>query len=259
MGDVILVDRDGAIVTVTLNRPEKLNALNHATWTRLRDVFTELDRDDGIRCIVVRGAGDRAFAAGADISEFALERKDVKGAKAYGKAELGGVMAVYHCRHPTVALIRGACVGGGLEIACACDIRVAGRSSRFGIPINRLGLTMAYRELEFFLDVVGPAVAREILLEGAVFNADRAYHTHLIHRIVEDAEVEAEAYAAARRIAQGAPLVNRWHKTFIRRLGRHTRLTRAELDEGYAAFGTRDYQIGVRAFLDKRTPEFKGI
>lgn len=259
MADVILVAREGGIVTVTLNRPEKLNALNAAMWKRLRQVFGELDRDDSIRCIVVRGAGERAFAAGADISEFADKREDVARAKAYGKAELGGVMAVAECRHPTVALIRGACVGGGLEIACACDIRVAGRSSRFGIPINRLGLTMAYRELEFFLDVVGPAVARELLLEGAVFDADRAYHMHLVHRVVEDAQVETEAYATARRIAEGAPLVNRWHKKFIRRLGRRTRLTRAELDDGYAAFGTQDYQIGFRAFLEKRKPEFKGI
>jgi enoyl-CoA hydratase/carnithine racemase len=258
MSDLILQHRDGPIVTVTLNRPEKLNALNTASWRRLREVMEELDRDDSIRCIVLRGAGDRAFAAGADISEFAEARADVAQSKIYGEAEHGGVFAVLECRHPTVALIRGVCVGGGLELALACDLRICGRSSRFGIPINRLGLTMAYPELAFFLRTVGRAVALELLLEGSVIDAARAYHLGLVTRVVEDDSVESEAYATARRIAAGAPLVNRWHKKFIRRLERPEPLTQEELDESYAAFGTEDYRIGYRAFLEKRTPEFKG-
>lgn len=258
MSDVILVDRDTSLVTLTLNRPEKLNALNAAMWRRLRDVMHELDADASVRCIVLRGAGDRAFAAGADISEFAEVRKDVAHSKQYGELEHAGVFAVADCRHPTVALIRGACVGGGLELACACDLRICGQSSRFGVPISRLGLTMAYPELEFLLRVAGRAAALEILLEAAVFPADRAYHLGLVTRVVEDSGVEAEAYATAQRIAAGAPLVNRWHKKFIRRLDRPEPLTPAELDEAYAAFGTEDYQLGYRAFLEKRTPQFRG-
>ena len=258
MSDIVLVQRDGVIATVVLNRPKKLNALNHATWLRLREVMHRLDADDTLRCVVLRGAGGKAFAAGADISEFAEHRKNVAEAKRYGEAEHNGVMAVAECRHPTVALIQGACVGGGLEIASACDIRISGRSSRFGVPINRLGLTMAYPELQRFVATFGRAAALELLLEGSVVDADRAFALGLVNRVVADDQVEAEAYAAARRIAGGAPLVNRWHKQFMRRLLDPRPLTNADLDEAFAAFGTADYQTGYRAFLEKRTPEFEG-
>jgi enoyl-CoA hydratase/carnithine racemase len=258
MTETVLVRREGAIATVVLNRPEKLNALNHATWLRLRDAMRQLDADDTLRCVVLRGAGGKAFAAGADIAEFAEHRKNVTEAKRYGEAEHHGVMSVAECRHPTVALIQGACVGGGLEIASACDIRIAGRSSRFGVPINRLGLTMAYPELQFFVATFGRVAAAEILLEGSVVDAERASALGLVNRVVADGQVEAEAYAAARRIAGGAPLVNRWHKKFMRRLLDPTPLTPAELGEAFAAFGTQDYQTGFRAFLEKRTPEFEG-
>jgi enoyl-CoA hydratase/carnithine racemase len=258
MTDTVLVRREGDIATVTLNRPEKLNALNHATWLTLRDTMREMDADETLRCVVLRGAGGKAFAAGADISEFAEHRKDIAAAKRYGEAEHNGVMSVAECRHPTVALIEGACVGGGLEIASACDIRVAGRSSRFGVPINRLGLTMAYPELQWFVATFGRVAALELLLEGGVVDAERAFALGLVNRVVADDQVEAEAYAAARRIAAGAPLVNRWHKKFMRRLLDPMPLTQAELDEAFAAFGTKDYQTGFRAFLEKRTPDFEG-
>lgn len=258
MTDTVLVARSDAVVTVTLNRPDRLNALDQATWARLADVFGELSADEQIRCVVVRGAGERAFAAGADIAEFGRERENVAQARRYGAAEHRGVMAVADCRHPTVALIRGACVGGGLEIAVACDIRIAGASSRFGVPINRLGLTMQYPELEFFIRAVGRAAALEILLEGAVVDAARALALGLVHRVVPDDRVEAEANAAAQRIAGGAPLVNRWHKKFVRRLDRGGPLLPEELDEAFDAYATEDYRIGYQAFLNKQTPRFKG-
>lgn len=257
MAETILVDRDGPIATVILNRPEKLNALNLDSWNRLAQTMTQLDADEQLRCIVVRGAGD-AFAAGADIGAFERERNNVQQATAYGEAEDAGVMAVANCRHPTVAMIRGACVGGGLEIASACDMRICGESSRFGVPINRLGLTMSYGELRFFIGVVGATNAREILLEASVFGATRAKEMNLVNRVVPDDQLESEAYATARRISEGAPLVNRWHKKFIRRLSDPAPLTDEELEEGYAAFQTEDFRIGYRAFLEKEKPQFKG-
>lgn len=257
MTDRVLLERDGPIATVILNRPERMNALDLAAWRALAKTMRRLDGDTALRCVVVRGAGDRAFAAGADISTFERERT-AENARAYGVAEMAGILAVANSVHPTVALIKGACVGGGLEIACACDIRVCGRSSRFGVPINRLGLTMAYDELQFFIEAIGRNAALEMLLEGAVYDADRALRFGVVSRVVEDSEVEREAYAVAGRIAAGAPLVNRWHKKFARRLADPAPLTDEELAEGYAAFATEDYQAGFRAFLAKRKPDFRG-
>jgi enoyl-CoA hydratase len=258
MTDPVLVTRDGAIATVALNNPDRLNALNRAMWEGLGAVMRELSADEALRCVVVRGAGDKAFAAGADIAEFARERADSRQAKPYGNLIHETMQAVARCRHPTVAMIRGACVGGGLEIAAMCDLRVAGESSRFGIPVNKLGLTMAYGELMGLLALVGRAVALEILLEGRVFDAAEAYRKGLVNRVVPDATVEEEAYATARRIAEGAPLVNRWHKQFIERLAVRAQLAGKEWDEGFACFDTADYREGVDAFLNKRKPRFEG-
>jgi len=254
----ILVTRDGAIATVVLNRPERLNALDRAMWAELGAAIQRLSADDTLRCVVVRGAGAKAFAAGADIAEFAGERANAKQAKEYGTIIHETMQAVARCRHPTVALIQGACVGGGLEIAAMCDLRVCGESSRFGIPVNRLGLTMAYGELMGLLALVGRAAALEILLEGRVFDAGEAYRKGLVNRVVPDDKVEDEAYATARRIAEGAPLVNRWHKQFIERLSVRAEIAPAEWDEGFACFDTEDYREGVDAFLKKRKPGFKG-
>ena len=258
MPDPILVSRDGAIATVTLNNPARLNALSKPMWARLGEAMRELSADESLRCVVLRGAGEKAFAAGADIAEFAAERADSKQAKAYGYLIHETMQSVGRSRHPTVALIQGACVGGGLEIAAMCDLRVCGQSSRFGIPVSKLGLTMGYGELLGLLSLVGRAVALEILLEGRVFDAQEAFRKGLVNKVVPDNKVEDEAYALAKRIAEGAPLVARWHKQFIERLTVSAELSPAEWDEGFACFDTRDYQEGVQAFLDKRTPEFKG-
>jgi len=258
MAEPILVSRAGVIATVALNNPERLNALNRAMWARLGVVMRELSDDDALRCIVVRGAGEKAFAAGADIAEFATERADSRQAKAYGELIHGTMQAIARCRHPTVAMIRGACVGGGLEIAAMCDLRVCGQSSRFGIPVNKLGLTMAYGELMGLLALAGPAMALEILLEGRVFDAEEAYRKGLVNRVVTDDRLEEEVYATALRIADGAPLVNRWHKQFVERLSVNAQLSPQEWEEGFACFDTEDYREGVAAFLAKRKPEFKG-
>jgi enoyl-CoA hydratase/carnithine racemase len=258
MSDTILVQRDAAIATVVLNNPEKLNALSFAMWKRLGEVMREIGADDGVRCIVLRGAGDKAFAAGADISEFATERANAKRAKHYGDLIHGTMQAIAQCRHPTVALIKGACVGGGLEIAAMCDIRICGESSRFGVPINRLGLTMAYGELQGLLALAGRAVTLEILLEGRVFDAQEAFRKKLINRVVADDDVEEEAYACARRIAAGAPLVARWHKQFVERLTVMANVSAEEWNEGFACFDTEDYKIGISAFLKKEQPKFTG-
>ena len=258
MKDAILVERDGAIATVTLNRPERLNALDKAMWSRLGSAMQALDSDASLRCIVLRGAGDRAFAAGADISEFHSERANSKQAQAYSEGGIGWLRAVAECRHPTLALIQGACVGGGLLIASQCDLRICNESARFGVPVKNLGLTESYEELAGMLRLLGPAASLEILLEGRIWGAREAYEKGLVSRVVPDADVVAEAYAAARRIAEGAPLVARWHKKFIRRLLDPRPLSADERAEGYACFDTEDFREGVAAFLAKRKPQFTG-
>jgi enoyl-CoA hydratase len=256
--DTILVERNGDIATVVLNRPHKLNALTRPMWRALGDALENLSADDTVRCIVLRGAGDRAFAPGNDISEFETERSNVEQARDYGKTMHRTLEALRNCRHPTVALIRGICVGGGMEIAGLCDIRICGESSRFGVPINRLGLVMAYPEIRALIELVGRPVALEILLEGRVFDASEAKDKGIVTRVVPDDQVEIEAYASAERIAAGAPLVARWHKRFARRLMDPAPLSEAEWDEGYACYGTEDFRIGYRAFLNKEKPAFRG-
>ena len=238
--DQVVVTRDENIATVALNNPQRLNALNKPTWARLGEVLRELSADDALRCVVLRGAGDKAFAAGADIAEFATERADAKQAKVYGGLIHQTMQSVAQCKHPTVALIKGACVGGGLEIAACCDMRICGESSKFGVPINKLGLTMGYGELAGLLALVGRAVALEILLEGRVFGAAEALQKRLVNRVVADDQVETEAYAMARRIAAGAPLVARWHKQFTERLSVRADVASAEWDQGFACF-----EIGI--------------
>jgi enoyl-CoA hydratase len=258
MSDPILVEREGAIATVVLNRPEKLNALTRPMWQRLGEVFDELSADDTLRCIVLRGAGTKSFAPGNDIAEFQNERSNVEQARIYGRIMHRTIDAIANCRHPVVAMIHGICVGGGMEIAGLADIRICGESSRFGVPIKNLGLVMAYGEMRALIDLAGRAAALEILLEGRVFDAAEAKEKGLVTRVVPDSEVEKEALAAAERIAEGAPLVARWHKKFARRLADPRPLSDEEYDEGFACFGTKDFAIGYQAFLAKKKPDFTG-
>jgi enoyl-CoA hydratase/carnithine racemase len=227
-------------------------------WKRLGQVMRELDRDKDLRCVVLRGAGNEAFAAGADISEFAKTRNNSKVARKYGEQLETTMAAIAACRHPTVAMIHGACVGGGMEIVSQCDLRICGTSSRFGIPINKLGLVVGYGEMQGLIGLVGRAAAMEILLEGRILNSAEAKDMGLVNRVVADDKVEEEALAAARRIASGAPLVARWHKKFARRLASPRAIGKAERNEAYACYDTGDFREGVNAFLAKRKPEFKG-
>jgi len=227
-------------------------------WRRLGEVFLEVCADESLRCVILRGAGTKAFAPGNDISEFATERSNVEQARAYGEDMRRTIEAIGGCRHPVVAQIHGICVGGGLEIAGLADIRICGESSRFGVPINKLGLVMAYAEIASLISLAGEANAMQILLEGRVFDARQAKQMGLVTRVVPDGEVEREARETAQRIAEGAPLVARWHKKFARRLRDPKPLTPAEYDEGFACFGTEDFQAGYKAFLAKTKPEFKG-
>jgi enoyl-CoA hydratase len=256
--EAILVSRDGVVATVTLNRPAKLNALTKAMWGALGAALTALGGERDLRCIVLRGAGERAFSPGNDIGEFARERSNTMQARAYGAVMHATAHALAHCPIPLVAQIHGICVGGGLEIAALCDLRICGESSRFGAPIKNLGLVMAYAEMAPLVRLVGSDVALEILLEGRIFDAAEAKAKGLVTRVVPDDQVAAEAAATAARIAEGAPLVARWHKKFARRLADPTPISAAEADECFECFDTEDFRAGYAAFLAKRRPQFNG-
>lgn len=254
----VTVERADGIATVTLDRPAKMNVLDRDGWDRLGRVFEELSDDRSLRCVVVRGAGRRAFSAGSDIGSFDAQRDTPEQVKRYGAAVRRGLEGVWACPHPVVAAVEGACAGGGLAVAAACDVRVCGESSRFGVPVNRLGLTMSYDEMAPALAAMGPGPLLEVLLTGDFVDARRAREIGLASRIVPDGTAVAEATRIARRIAAGAPLVNRWHKKFVRRAALGRPLSEEEREEAYEAFRTPDYREGRAAFLAKRAPRFTG-
>ena len=247
----------GEIATLSLNNPAKLNAINLSMWQQLAENMAKIGVDRNIRCVVLRGAGEQAFAAGGDLEEFVSGRVTLDQALHYHGQVALALQAIDHCPHPTVAMIHGACIGGGLEIAGVCDFRICGASARFGAPINRLGFSMYPGEMEGLLRLAGPAVMKEILLEGRIFTAAEAYTKGLVTRVVADEQTANEAYATANRICAGAPLVAGWHKQWIRRLLNGKALSDDEKAASFAFLDTEDYKEGLAAFLEKRKPDFK--
>jgi len=251
---------DGSIAVVTLSQPGRLNAITVAMWEEITRTFTALSADPTLRCVVVRGA-DGNFAAGADITEFPVVRKSEADVYHFHqKVVAPALRAVGDCRHPTIALIEGVCVGGGLEIACQCDLRIAARSARVGAPIGLLGFPMAPDELRGLLAVAGRAVTLELLLEGRVLPAEEAAAKGLLTRVIADEAVEREAFQCAARIAAGSPEAARLNKQTVRRLTPEAApYSEAELRAFYAAWtDTANHREGVRAFLEKRRPDFTG-
>ncbi len=249
----------GGVAAITLTNPAKLNAVNAAMWRGLATAMQEIAADPSVRCVILRGAGDEAFAAGGDIEEFLTVRASVDDALHYHDELVAmALTAIRDCAVPTVAAIRGACIGGGLEIAGCCDIRIAGESARFGAPINRLGFSMYPGEMAGLLALVGPAVVLEILLEGRILSAPEALQKGLLSRVVADEAVFDEAAACAARICAGAPLVARWHKQWVKRLMSGAPLGAEEKRAAFDFLATDDYREGIEAFLAKRTPVFKG-
>mgnify|MGYP003626711116 FL=1 len=255
--DAILISRDDAVATVTLNRPEKRNALNLPMWLGLTARFAEIASDDSIRAVVLTGAGDH-FGVGADISEFETVYKTAADAEDYGAIMFETVCAIRDCPKPVVAAINGNCIGGGMEIAALCDVRICGESSMFGAPVSKLGVTMPLMFMEVLVQVTGPVVAKEILLEARVFDAAEARLNHLVTRIVPDSDVREAAMKSAVSISRNSPLSNVRHKALVNRLASGEVMTAADHTGTYACFDSADFREGYRAFLEKRKPVFTG-
>lgn len=258
MSDPIVLERDGDVATVVLNRPARRNACNLAMWRHLAAVMGRLADDEAVRCVLVRGAGGEAFGAGADVTEFEQHRLSAEQARAYDREMAPALHGLRDCPHPVVALVQGPCMGGGLGIATFCDLRIAGEGARFAVPIKRLGHLLALPELAELIALVGRAGALELLLEGRVWTAQEAYAKGLVTRVVPDDQAAGEAAATARRIADGAPLAARGHKELVRRLADPAPPSEAELDRPFAICDSADYKEGVRAFLARESPRFRG-
>ena len=258
-GGNVCLEYEESIALVTLSHPGRLNAITVSMWQELARVFTKLSADESMRCIVLRGEGGN-FAAGADIREFPKQRADFDGVVNYHTRILAPALkAIASCIHPVIAAIEGVCVGGGLEIASQCDIRIAAANARFGVPINRLGFPMAPDEMRGLLKLAGPAITLEILLEGRVFGADEAMSKGLLTRVVPAEELREHVMRSARRLAKGAPLAARINKETVARLCHSPEpLSDTELNNLFRYAQSRDHHEGVRAFLSGTEPVFTG-
>lgn len=253
----ILVSRHNATAVVTLNRPAVRNALNLPMWEALQRAMEQLSADDGLRCVVLRGAGGN-FSAGADIKSFAAERGTREQEDRYAAVLHASMQSIRLCQHPVVAQLEGACIGGGAGIASMCDFRVGGEAIRFGITARNLGIWYPYGEIDVLIQIAGTAVAAELLIEGRIFGGREAYEKGLLSRVVDDALVEHEAMALAGRIGTGSPLSARFHKAAIRKLRGPLPITAEEERAANAFVETEDFRAAARAFVAKQKPSFSG-
>jgi enoyl-CoA hydratase len=252
------VERQGNIAIVSFDRPEALNAFDLAMWRNLAATMDTLSADDTLRCVVLRGAGTRAFSSGADITAFPIERGSREREEEYAHWLDTGMQSIRLCQHPVVAMIMGHCLGGGAGIATMCDFRVGGEGIRFGITARNIGLWYPYAEIDPIIGMVGTAVAAEILIEGRIFSGREAYEKGLLSRVVPDADVEREAMALAVRISEGAPLSARFHKAAIRRLRGPLPVTAEDERAASDFMETEDFRNACQAFIAKRKPVFQG-
>lgn len=258
MGGRVSLTRQGAIALVTLDHPGKFNAMSRAMWRELRAVFTGLQAEpaaNAARCVVLRGEGGH-FCAGGDISEYPGFRFDETSLSAFHEDEVwGGLRAVLDCDLPVIAQIEGNCMGAGVEIASACDIRVAGVSARFGAPIAKLGFPMAPREAALVARAAGEATAREMLLEAAVLDAAEMKARGFLQRVLADDAVADHAQQCASRIASLAPQAARLNKQTLRALAQG-QAADALVAGAYAYAACAEHREGIAAFTEKRKPDF---
>jgi enoyl-CoA hydratase len=251
---------EGAIATITLDQPARLNAMSSAMWHGLRDTVEQAVADDDVRVIIVEGAGDRAFCSGADISEFGSNRSDPEAGIAYDRVVDSGLDALRNAGKPTVAAIRGICFGGGLEIALCCDLRVASAGSRFRVPAARLGLGYAFNHVSLLVDRLGADAAAEILFTAGIFDAEAALRLGIVRQLFPEERFSAAAATFVDGLAANAPLVLRAVKlALVERAKPASDRDTTIVDAAVAAcLSSADYKEGQAAFREKREPRFTG-
>ncbi|MBI3737173.1 enoyl-CoA hydratase/isomerase family protein [Candidatus Sumerlaeota bacterium] len=260
MEDSILTHREGPLGWLILNRPDKLNAFNLAMWQAVPSKLAELEANPEIRAIVIRGAGEKAFGAGADISEFEENRKDPQTAAAYASANDGAFRALRECSKPTIAMIHGFCVGGGCAVALCADIRLASADAKFALTPARLGLGYSFSGIEHAVKELGPAATRYLFLTAGQIAAAKALELGLVQEVHLAVELESKTRELALTISENAPLTLRAAKEAIRQ----AQLAPQERDSATveeliaACFASQDYREGLRAFSERRRPKFQG-
>lgn len=255
----IIVEKNDKIGKLTINRPEVRNALNRETRLEIEQGIIELENDANIRVIVITGAGEKAFCAGADIRDM----KDATPLMAIDSAELGKRVfkKVENCKKPVIAMINGYALGGGCELALSCDIRIASDNARLGQPEINIGIIPGYAGTQRLPRLVGKAVAMEMILTGDLIKADEAYRVGLVNRVVAPEQLETAVLEVAEKLAQRSPIIVEIAKSAVNK-GLETNLDVGSAYETECfgiAFSTQDHFEGINAFLEKRSPEFKGL
>jgi enoyl-CoA hydratase/carnithine racemase len=252
--------KEGAIGWMIFNNPERRNAISREMWQAIPDVLAAFEADPEVRVVIFTGAGEKAFVAGADISQFEEQRADAAAEARYSQASAAANLAMAGVSKPTIAMIRGYCIGGGLAVALTCDMRICEEGSRFGIPAARLGLGYGFGGIKALIDLVGPSIAKEILFTARHFTAAEALRVGLVNRVASPAELEPLARDYARMIGENAPLTVRAAKMAAREAMRDPEKRRlAEVEAAVAAcFDSADFKEGRTAFMEKRRPVFRG-
>ena len=258
--DPLIVQHEPPLGWLVLNRPEVRNALNLRSWQRIAEGMKELDADPEVRVIIMRGATPEAFIAGADISEFPAMRANAEQARAYRDAPNNAIAAMTESPKPVIGMLSGVCIGGGLQVGLSCDIRIAARGTRFGVPAARLGLAYPLEGVIALTNVVGPANARDILLSARLFDTDEAFAMGLVNRVVDGSKLEESVRDYALKMSTNAPLTMLAAKTAIREALKDPehRDSKAVSTLVARCFDSEDYREGVNAFLEKRRPNFRG-
>jgi enoyl-CoA hydratase len=260
MSGSILSAIDKSVATLTFHNPERHNSLSLQMWQDAASALERFAADDAVRVVVLTGSGSKSFASGADISEFDAVRSDAQAAAVYDASLDRFWKALSDHPKPTIAMIRGYCIGGGLNIAACCDLRVCGEGSRFAVPAAKLGLGYGASTLRRLVALVGPQFALEILLTARQFTAAEAAQMGLVNRVVPDAEVESYAREIVDRIAQNAPLTMLAAKRVIHELLKDPQSQDLAASEALVkqCFDSSDYREGRLAFREKRKPVFTG-
>ena len=255
----MLAHANGPVGWITFNNPDRRNAVSLDMWAALPGILHHFDTDPAIRVIALQGAGDRAFVAGADISQFEKLRSSADSVAEYDRTSERATAALKSATKPTVAVIRGWCIGGGVGIAVACDLRFAAASAKFGVPAGRLGLGYAMPGVKTLMDLVGPAYTKEIFYTARHFTADEALAMRLVNRVMPDAELDAFVHAQFETIAANAPLTLHALKRTVAELAKGHQADAHAVDALVkACFASNDYKEGRTAFMEKRKPVFTG-